>query len=64
MDEVRAETELQRDRNAYLMSLMLDRCMDCFNQYLNVPESTELKADWAKLKNEYLQSVGGKNPSG
>lgn len=64
MDEVRAETELQRDRNAYLMSLLLDRCINCFDLYLNVPESRELKVDWAKLKHEYLQSVGGKNPSG
>ena len=62
MDGPSAEGMFQRHRDADLIAL-LDRCMACFDRYINVPESTEIKADWAKLREKLLsEQRAGNHP--
>lgn len=54
MDSQSPERVFQRNRDAHLMIELLDRCVTCFEKYLNTPESRDIKADWKQLREELL----------
>jgi hypothetical protein len=66
MDRQSAEGVFQRHRDADLTAAiadLLDRCVTCFDRYLNVPESVEIKAEWKALREKLLsEQRAGNHP--